>query len=587
VSDDVQRLFESAKLVGGLDFIFTLTRVEGMSFDHPDPLRKPAGSELKPEARAELLRMLGNLFRCAAGERYSGFVRPDDQEAHRRELAAAAHGGAYVAIAEALEAGGHALDRLLGDVLSAHERASLAFRSAARLHRLSDFTVLELLVDDVAGLNGFRAHFSNDEHAEFLRTESTTMPLNLSFDEDGSVVFMVGDLDALVSEWRIDGRPLYEVGLPGRYNKPGEWKPLVFPGDWDEYSRRATEASERPEVQGALLYMFLTGHHAVEFAVRTSVELSDEAMTFGGGRLELFRTSLSAGGDVVYDGTAYVEAPEPVRVEEALADVQALINRVAFAFDAAVTWAPKYTTVQRGGGHATPTNDDLQLLDHLLTAGGEVGRRFIDEALDWYNRGRSATNVFVAFLCSYISFESTALAVWNGDLSVALLERPAKSEWRAETRRCIEALHELTYADDPTAFVTQAYFECVAPVKRRVRRVATAVFGAESEAVMALFEDGDSPSLASLRGSLAHGRISLADHHAQELVRQRLPELQSIAREFLLRVGLETGPADPVPRWSGLHSLQIAMTDPRATLCTSSLQHLPQSDWTIRPEWIE
>src|SRR5881227_3159579 len=97
------------------------------------------------------------------------------------------------------------------------------------------------------GLAGFRAHFSNGEYAEFKRTDAAAMPMNLSFDDDGGVAFFVGDMSALVDEWRIGDRPLYEVGLEGRYNAPGEWKPLVYPAEWHQFARRARVSSERPE----------------------------------------------------------------------------------------------------------------------------------------------------------------------------------------------------------------------------------------------------------------------------------------------------------------------------------------------------
>ena len=590
MSEELKRLFDSARLTGGVEFIYTLTRVAGMSIGRPDPLLSARDAfdtkvPVSVEARAELLKILANLLRCVRGLSYREHYAGSEHEQTLRLVANARESG-YAAIADALEAGGVALDGLLGHLLGEYEHQRRSAKDANRLHKLGGFEVLELLVDD-EGLNGFRVHFSNDEHAEFKRTRDSTLPLNLMFDEEGELIFNVGDLSALTAEWRVDGRPLYEVGLDGRYNAPGTWKPLVYPGAWDRYSKLATEASERPEVQGALLYCFLTGHRAIEFAVRTSVELPHDVTSFGQGRVELTKLPPVAGGQMLYDGTVRIASLEADAFEEAFSFIHALMNRIAFAFDAAVNWVPKYSTHHNGRARATPSEDDLQLLDHLLTA-GDAGRGVIDQAIDWYNRGRSSSNEFVAFLCAYIAFESTAVAVWGGDIAIPIaLSRPAKAERKAEVARCIEALRDLEREGDPGQFIQHAYFECVVPLTRRVKDVASAVFGADSTAASLLFDKREGTSLASLRSSLAHGSLSLADPASRALVRERLPEIQDVVREFLLRVALKLSPDDDAPQWSRLHLFGVTMDDPRATLCTTSLDHLPQSYWWIRPEWVE
>jgi hypothetical protein len=592
VFDEVERLFDSARSRGGIGFVYTLLRVEGMSFAQPDPLlplRKTSSevtAVVTDDARRELLKILGNLLRCVQGLAYRGFPAGDEHE-QRREIAAAARVSGYDEIAAAVEGAERERDGLVACLFDAYWKQRRAALESRRLYKLPGFDVLEVLFDEEVGLTGFRVHFSNDSFAEFRRTDNSTMPLNLTFGDDGEIIFNVGDIDALTDEWRIGGRALFEVGLEGRYNTPGEWKPLVYPAGWDRYSLRAKEASERPEVQGALLYMFLTGHHAVEFAVRTSVELPHELTSFGSGRLELFKVEPDVGRETIYDGTAYVRKAEATAVEDALVGIQALMNRIAFSFDAAVSWVPKYNTHHSGGTRATPSEDDLRLLDQLLVEGG-ASRGVIDQAIDWYNRGRSSNNEFVAYLCAYISFESTAMAVWSGDIDTpAQFTRPSKAERKAETSHCVQALHDLEYEHDPALFVRNAYFECVVPVKRRVKQVAEGVFGAESRQVSVLFERRDGSSLADIRGSLAHGGLSLADPAARALVRSRLPEIQEVAREFLLRVALGIAAIDEAPEWSGLHLFGITMDDPRATLCTSSLDHLPPADWRIRHEWID
>ena len=56
--------------------------------------------------------------------------------------------------------------------------------------------------------------------------------------------------------------------MPGRYNKLGEWKPIIYPGKTDTLHKDAMEMSEDDEVRGTLFYMMCTGYRVIEFAAR-------------------------------------------------------------------------------------------------------------------------------------------------------------------------------------------------------------------------------------------------------------------------------------------------------------------------------
>jgi hypothetical protein len=66
---------------------------------------------------------------------------------------------------------------------------------------------------------------------------------------------------------------IHEHDFPGRYNRPFEWKPLIYPGDASHLIAECQQLSTDPDVQGVLLYMRLTGRKCIEFAVRSNMEL--------------------------------------------------------------------------------------------------------------------------------------------------------------------------------------------------------------------------------------------------------------------------------------------------------------------------
>jgi hypothetical protein len=447
------------------------------------------------------------------------------------------------------------------------------------------FEVLEILCDD-GGLFGFRVYFSNGSHAEYARYLDHTFSLNLAIEK--TVGFMVGDLDAMRPEWRIGEKRLYEVGLPGRYNVLGEWKPMVYPGSTEGFMKEITATSSDWDVQGVLFYMHCTGHRVIEFVVCASLDLPIEGVVDFGSTIHpvhLWKCPPAESrfaNTTVYDGWAELQTGQPDEIGAALWRVSIALNRLAFAFSADLTWRLKYSNRPIGLAAASPTKEDLPYLDTFLSDIPYV----LDHAFDWYNRGRNARNVFTGFLCYFVAIEIVVEAVYSGDVDLQIPNR-SKPTRREERVRCIQAKHLTLYQDDPARFVREAYFECVQSLRSRRREVCEAVFGKGHSSVNALFEGrvptGD--SLEDIRNYVAHGHIAHVDQSEIEQVRERLPEIASIAREFLTRILLKLTPDQVVPSWSGTHRTSMPFSDPRATFVTTTLDVFPTKEWKIQPEW--
>ena len=74
-----------------------------------------------------------------------------------------------------------------------------------RYHRWTNYRVLELLKSD-GKLDGFQVHFSDGSLARFRRTTTGVDCMNILFETDGTIRFMVGHLDALKKRYVVDGR---------------------------------------------------------------------------------------------------------------------------------------------------------------------------------------------------------------------------------------------------------------------------------------------------------------------------------------------------------------------------------------------
>ena len=68
------------------------------------------------------------------------------------------------------------------------------------------------------------------------------------------------DHSYLRHEWRVVEKRLYEIGIPGRYNKCGEWKPLIYPGSIEPLEKDARSLSQEDDVHRLPWYRICCSH---------------------------------------------------------------------------------------------------------------------------------------------------------------------------------------------------------------------------------------------------------------------------------------------------------------------------------------
>lgn len=377
----------------------------------------------------------------------------------------------------------------------------------------------------------------------------------------------------------------------GRYNQPGEWKPFAKGRDERFAERAAIEmAGDADYLIGPLFYVFYTNCRGLEFVARVPVELPSRSTVLHGGRVQLWQCDPPEPrhNTRVYDG--WVTKVEPTResVEEALQLCGSVLNRLVFFFSVPVTWRVKYTYIAEGAGVRQATADHEQQVRRYLEGGDEqiVAHMALDRSIDWYTRAQAARgeNPLLSFLAFYVSIESVAIAHAEGTSASSLAAERSASQKKADREACVRELHATRYEADPEGFVRDAYFDCVVGLRRKTEQVVAKVLGNDHEAIQLLFgRPSGEPSLADLRASVAHGRVSLLSPADEQRIKKRLPGLARVARAFLGRliVGstVDSG-------WTGRGRSFLPADDPRSMWMMSPALLL-QKDWTIRPEWCD
>lgn len=642
VSNILSKLFTDAEKNGSRNYIYTLLRITGIVEYVKDPLlslydslkqmqKGIADEEVLPRYRliignAEPFSLIVNLIYCAREEAYNSspfqhlysgkfpnIVKPSIKQIvaetakiakklDMKELSQIVlnafpeqildHILANDAIPdiELLKVAFKDCHALLLSLLEKYFSELRKFIEYPRLFKLPRFEVFELLVDDKSGLYGFKMHFSNGTSARFIRGINSTECINIR--PGIPIEFMIGPIDELKHEWRIGKKRLYEVGLPGRYNKLGEWKPIIYPGDSDNLHNEALAMSEDRDVSGAIFYMMCTGHRVIEFVVRSSIEMPLENFSFGK-NLHFYKCPShddipnTYPNSFIYDGWLELDSIDPYDIRSSIAGIGVAVNRMAFAYNEQAEWCLKYRMIMNPGCYATPTKKDLHMLNKMLKEFPRTEDAVIlDAAIDWYNCGMSSRNVFEAFLCYYIALESVAVTVADGHADFGLdFHKLSKKERMQKRIECIKKKHDKIYGADPTKFVLESYFDCIYSITEKVRLITEKVFGTSHDYLKALFIDKDGHSLSGIRSKIAHGEFTLIDRDVETLVRNRLPEIAEICKEFLIRVTFLLSPKETLPPWSQMFASCVLLNDPRNTLVVTRESMLPIKDWRIKPEW--
>lgn len=596
----VELFRDASKHLG--DYIYTLLRVGGAEYHEKDPLglliekiSQGKATRQDIDSSKELWTLLANLCRLQRDVHHMPFpFKPDETKYKQTSLQIHATG----AVGERLKALAAIDDpaqeiAFIGKLLDYYGDAIKEFADIdQRLFTMSgrNFEVFEILADK-GGLYGFNVYFSNDTSASFKRTPTGVDGKNIV--PENAVGFMVGNLDEHKQAWRVEAKWLYEVGLPGRYNGPGEWKPLVYPGKSDLIKDHALDASDDERIQGVLFYMLATGHPVIEFAVKMPVKLPEtETKLPVDINLLVVEQDTQLGNVFVYDGWVELKDTSIEGIRLAIEAIQRAMEGMAFAFDKEVRWRLKYNLHDHRSGAANPNKQDMKFVDTIINNSTKEQDLAIDAAINWYNLGHLTQNPLNAFLCFHIAIEGLAAKLAQGKLKASGafgLSKESKTDRKKRIKDAFDGYYTTYYsAGDIEEMIKQSYFVGVVPIKNYLEKALEAVFAnKDKQAVLDIYFKKDE-GVWDLRGKLVHDVYS--DWHPDEFskVQRKSHELEELAKAFITRVALQIPPNQKRPNWSRGFVIASNMDDPRGTLVASpDLRMLPRTDWKILPDWID
>lgn len=603
VSDDeiILELFRDASAYP-VDYMFALLRVGGIEAYPEEPLMKLARQIKAGKATIkdineseDLWKLLTNLSRLQRQVYYMPFPPFNVKDGSLKESALHMHvtGRVGVRLQELGSAGDDAAEisfiaRFLEHYRGALKEFTKENHTIFPIHvERGMFEIFEILADK-DGLNGFKVYFSNDSSASFKRTATGTEGFNVI--PGNGIDFMVGDSGGLKDAWRMEGKWLYEVGLPDRYNDPEEWKPMVYKGKSELIQKEAEKASDDERVQDVFFYMLATGYPVIEFAARTPIKLPDTKTVLEGdiNLLLVDPKNSHLANQYVYDGWLRLKDTSPEGVRQSIESIQRAMESMAFAFDKEIRWRLKYGMHNHRRGSAQPNKKDVKFLNSLIANSNKEKDLAIDAAINWYNLGNTTQNPLNAFLCFHIAIEGLAAKLAQGKLKASSfygLAKESKPDRKKRIKDTFDKYYKAYYATDLEKLIKESYFEGIVPIKHYLRQALTAVFG-EDHAVLEDYFKKDE-GIWDVRGKLVHEVYS--EWHPEEYakVQRKRFDLEQIAKAFITRVALQVPASEKRPTWSGLHQMASSMDNPTGTMVVTHIQIMSGKDWHIKPEWIE
>ena len=596
MDDLIKNIFKKAEDKNFLEYIIAMVRVTGIESYEIDPLvslyekiKKDILTEKDNTLLEGFWNLLINICRISEGFSYNLYFAIDLN--NKETILNFLIGDLKKYLTEIFKMNSKTELNFINSFLRIYFSLLSDFKCKQKIYKLPRFEVLELLTVESIGLIGFKIYFSNGSDAMFIRDNNRTEAINILF-EQNEVGFFIGVTADLKHEWRIGEKKLYEIGIPGKYNKDGEWKPILYPGNCEHLEKEAREATPDERVQGVLFYMFCTGYNVIEFVIKTPIKLQDKKTELDPKiyllQLESDDKLKEFSNDYIYDCWIELSDVSIDGIKNSIDEIQRVMQNLAFYFDNQVKWKLKYNLMNHSRGSSLANKKDLEILKKLNKITQIEKDQTIDSSINWYYLGNQSQNILNTFLCYHIAIEGLAIKLALGKLSSSsFFELPIEEIESKEKRlrSCFDSYYTQFYEKDLNKLISEAYFNCVHSIKSNMIKALSKVFGEKHAYIKEYFNGED--CIWALRGEIAHGEHSELAYDKYLKVWKKLSLLQDISKSFIMRVIFKTKSGQKIDDWSREFSLQIGMDDPNNVLVTSRPSLLPRQDWRIQGNWID
>lgn len=349
-----------------------------------------------------------------------------------------------------------------------------------------------------------------------------------------------------------------------KYSNWGEREPLVF-ADNQKHLKAISKVSSKdlsPPLKSAIFLNELTNCQGLEFIafsntkINKPVCLPNEVVLF-----PCFFSSLEGKnmkdprekatlrmmqtGRFVYDGWLPLKSMIRDNIVKRLEELRQALSLFAIVSGSKFTWEPKYKILEQN--NATHYYSDEQI-DTLVSLSGaftnltQADRNVLYRSIGWISQSIRLDDEKARFLFCVLAIESLCTYIEQDADEDSLFEelrgeKLSKAERKTLRNECIKSKLADTIEDNPTKAVSDAYFECITGIKKRLKDHLERLFGKDDVDVKKFFEGAEEiPSLYDMRHTIAHGTANAIGEGDILRITQSIYTIESMAKRYVWTV---------------------------------------------------
>lgn len=253
---------------------------------------------------------------------------------------------------------------------------------------------------------------------------------------------------------------------------------------------------------------------------------------------------MSSEGRYVYDGWLPISEMTDEGIRRRICLLREVLGAFPLVSGGKFDWEPKYHASRANTETHYYSEKEIQTIETFAnTIDGltDDDRQALLRSIGWLAECMGLQNPESKFLFAVLAIESLCEYIESSDTESALhvfaQNKKTKAERRKERESCIHETLKSLLDVNPTKAVSEAYFNCVGGIKKKLHLHLTSIFPSDDEDVKAFFEKDKSEfSLYDLRHTIAHGSHDIISEEHRFRIDGNAHKVERFALRYIWQV---------------------------------------------------
>ena len=247
----------------------------------------------------------------------------------------------------------------------------------------------------------------------------------------------------------------------------------------------------------------------------------------------------------VYDGWLPIDEMSEPTIRSKIRILREVISAFSIVSGSNFEWEAKYPVAKSSGESHHLNGADIDTLEKFanqIDCLSDNDRTALFRSIGWLSRSINQTDLEAKFLFAVLSIESFATYIEekseDNSAFVALRgNKKSKNERRKDREECIKNTMSILLEIDTSRAVSEAYFNCVVGIKKRLDEHLGRVMGKDDKGYKMFFLGSDDDiSLYMIRHTIAHGIHDVLSDSALIKIEANQHKVIQFAKRYIWQV---------------------------------------------------